>query len=79
MLVVCCPTCGFLLADKQIKFENEIKKINNIEKDKDKDKDKDKEIDIEKEKNNIINKLNIKRYCCKLRLLTYYDDAKNLV
>ena len=69
MLFVCCPTCGFLLADKQIPFENEIKKLNDIEN----------KVDRENFKNNIIKNLNIKRSCCKLRLLTYYDDSKNLI
>ena len=64
MLISCCPTCGTLLADKQIFFEKE-KRNNNIEKKNDYE--------------NIMKKLKIRRYCCKLRIITYYDDSKNLI
>lgn len=61
-----CPSCGRLLADKEIKYEEEIKKINN-------------EVLTEEERESkimkLIDSLEIPKnnYCCKIRIMTYID------
>lgn len=61
-----CPSCGRLLADKEIKFEEGIKKINNeILNEEEREKEIVKLVDsLEIPKNN---------YCCKMRILSYVD------
>ena len=60
MLYPVCPTCGFLLADKELKFKEKLKNI---------DKDDNDKHNIKK----IFNEMKIKRYCCRMRLITYID------
>lgn len=65
-LYIKCPSCGRLLGDKEIPFEEGIKKINS-------------EIltneEREKKISKLINSLEIpiENICCKTRLLTYVD------
>ena len=67
MLYPVCPTCGFLLADKELEYEKELQKICI------KDKDKDNEL------GKILDKLNVKRYCCRMRMITYVDLVKTII
>lgn len=63
MLYPICPTCGFLLCDKQIIFEEKKSKINN-----------DKNIvDKKKEIEKLLIQLGLKRYCCKMRMISYVN------
>ena len=63
MLYPICPTCSFLLADKQIIFEEKKLKINN-----------DKNIiDKKKEIEKLLKELGLKRYCCKMRMISYVN------
>ncbi len=61
-----CPSCGRLLADKELLFDKGIKEINN-------------EIlnDDEREQRimKLVNSLQIPKnnYCCKMRIMTYVD------
>ena len=65
MLYIVCPTCGYFIGKKTLQYEEEKEKIcNNPEL-----SDEEKEIKISE----IILKLNIRRYCCKMRLKTYKD------
>lgn len=66
MLYTKCPTCKQLLSDKELIYEeifdkicndNEIGKIND-----------DEANNLKKE---LVNSMNLERYCCKQRLLTY--------
>ena len=61
MLYPVCPTCGFLLADKELKFKAIMKEKCNEKKNND--------IDVEK----IFKELKVKRYCCRMRMITYLD------
>ena len=65
-----CPTCGFLFADKELDFYNKLEKVkcNNIE-----NKSNDNIII-----GNILDELNIKRYCCRMRIITYIDLVKEI-
>lgn len=62
-----CPTCGRLLADKEIIFEQKIKKINEQYKFKYVEKEK-KIIDLMNEL-----KIPVNNSCCKMRLITSID------
>lgn len=69
MLYMKCPTCKQLLGDKQLIYEklnNHIQQeymLGNIN-----------EQEYNKAKQEIIQKLNLDRYCCNMRLLTYLND-----
>lgn len=64
MLYLKCPTCKELLGNKQLIYEAELKKIC------------DKYTDIndtryENEKSDLIKKIGVKRYCCRMRIISY--------
>ena len=65
MLYITCPTCGYFLGPKTVKYEEEKKKIINDPK----YSDEEKEELITK----VLINLNIKRYCCKMRMMSYKD------
>jgi hypothetical protein len=67
MLYTICPTCGHLLADIELEF---TEKYNNIVESKDAEQKKDKEIE------KLFNDVKIKKYCCKMRLISYFDHIK---
>jgi len=67
MLYPVCPTCGHLLADIELEF---TEKYNNIVESK--SDEKKKENDIKK----LFNDVYIKKYCCKMRLISYFDHIK---
>ena len=68
MLYATCPTCGFLLADKQLPYESGIEKIL-----------ADKQLS-ENEKNTkrteLLDSLGVFRYCCRMRMLSYCQLEK---
>ena len=65
MLYIRCPTCGFFLGQITINYETEKKKICNnpnlIEEQK------------EDEISKLLKSLNLKRPCCKMRIMTGKD------
>ena len=67
MIYFKCPTCRTILANKEIIFEQEMEKICSKNLDK-KDENKLKE--------ELLNKLELKRYCCRQRVLTCSDLIK---
>ncbi len=71
MLQMICPTCGELLGNKQLIYEQKVKELEN------------KNISNEKindEKRKIINSLNIdeNKYCCRQRIIGFID-TNNIV
>lgn len=62
MLYFRCPTCKTDFANKQLVYEKELEKICNS---------KTTEEQKEKQKMALLDKLEIKRYCCRMRFLTY--------
>ena len=65
MLYIICPTCGYFLGQKVFIYEQEKDKINN-----------DPKLDLESKSNNItilLNNMKLRRYCCKMRFMTYTD------
>ena len=71
MLYATCPTCHNLLADKQLIFEEEKEKLDNNKKMSKKDK--------EKEMEKLLDKLFLKKYCCRMRMITYLDQVNIII
>jgi len=71
MLYPVCPTCQFLLADKQLIYETEFARISNNSK---LSEDKKK-----KEVEQLLNKLGLIRYCCRMRMISYVDQVKIII
>ena len=66
-----CPSCNFLLADKQIPYEKEIDKIVNNNKLTQKEKSE--------ARMKLLNDLHIFRECCRIRVMSYTPLEKILV
>lgn len=67
MLYITCPTCGYFLGQKTIEYELKKDKIcsnPNLSSEK-----------REEELSKLLKDLKLRRYCCKMRVMTY----KNLV
>lgn len=62
MLPPVCFSCGRLLADLQLIYEDELKKI---------DFSNDTDSIKEEKKKQILDKFKLNLYCCRMRLLTY--------
>ena len=68
MIYLKCPTCGYIIGNRQIKFENGLKEI---------ESDPNNTEDLKnKLKEELINSLDIKRYCCKMRVITYKNKTE---
>lgn len=68
MLPPRCPTCGHCLADIQIPFEEEKNKIignNNLNQD-----------EKNKKMSELLTKLGLNKWCCRMRVISYVDLAK---
>jgi len=71
MLYIVCPTCHHLLGDKQLYYEAELEKIcKSCEMGK---YDDEQEYQM---KVDLVNRLGLKRYCCKQRIMTYVELVK---
>jgi len=70
MLYPRCPSCKTYLSNKQLPFEEMMRQICN-------DKNlTESEKDMEKRK--VPDKLLLKRYCCRMRILTYIDEINTI-
>lgn len=63
MIYIKCPSCGYLLGNRQIPYEKGIYDIENNSA-----IDEDAKM---KQKIKLIESLKIKRYCCKMRIITF--------
>jgi DNA-directed RNA polymerase subunit N (RpoN/RPB10) len=68
MLYAKCPTCKTVLADKQVPLEEEMANICNNSNLNDNQKDK--------KKSELLDKLEIRNVCCRMRAITYIDLIK---
>ena len=71
MLYMSCPTCGFFIGQKTEEYDtkkNEICANPKLSK-------KDKEDQISK----LLNSLKFRRYCCKMRMMTYKDMVHEIL
>ena len=66
-----CPTCGYLIGQKSIEYNNERDKIW---------ADKKNNSDMVNDKlSKLMKSLKIRRYCCKMRLMSCKDLSKELI
>jgi len=92
MLYPVCPTCGRLLADIEVEFSDKYNKIiakgeyshsgttdNKIISKNTGGSKKELENKNEKEIEKLFNEYHIKKYCCKMRLITYFDHIKYII
>ncbi len=71
MLYMSCPTCGYFLGQIQYKWEKESDNICNNPKLTIEEK--------EKKKQELLLSLNIRRYCCKMRIISYKDIVQDIL
>ena len=70
MLYSTCPTCGFFLGLKVIEWESKSKEIcDNPEYTKEQK---------EELKENLLKTIKLKRYCCRMRLMSYKDLVQDI-
>ena len=71
MLYMTCPTCGFFIGQKTIEYENKKKEIC--------DNPKLSKEERENQISNLLKSLGIRRYCCRMRLMTYKDLVNDIL
>jgi DNA-directed RNA polymerase subunit N (RpoN/RPB10) len=71
MLYLTCPTCGYFLGQKVLEYETNKTLICNNPKLSVEEKD----IQLSK----LIINANLRRYCCKMRLMTYKDIVQDIL
>jgi DNA-directed RNA polymerase subunit N (RpoN/RPB10) len=71
MLYITCPTCGYFLGQKTIKYEQGKEAICSNPKLTQEEK--------EKELSKLLLSLGLRRYCCKMRMMTYKDLVKDIL
>ena len=71
MLYISCPTCGYFLGQKTIEYENGKQSIcsnPNLSTEQ-----KEKELSL------LLLSLKLRRYCCKMRMMTYKDIVQDIL
>lgn len=63
-----CPSCGTLIANRQIPYEKGLEEIES-------NPNLDEDMKLE-QKRILIEALKIKLYCCKMRLMTYINKTE---
>jgi DNA-directed RNA polymerase subunit N (RpoN/RPB10) len=71
MIYATCPTCGYVLASKASKYE--------LEKDKICSNPDFTEIEQGEQISQLIKSLGLRRYCCKMRIMTCKDIVQDIV
>ena len=71
MLYLSCPTCGYFLGQKTIEYEQSKEKIcSNPELSGEQ---------REQELSKLLLSLELRRYCCKMRMMTYKDIVQDIL
>jgi DNA-directed RNA polymerase subunit N (RpoN/RPB10) len=63
MIYLKCPTCGTIIGNRQIIYETKLKEIDN-----DPNIDEPEKL---RQKTKLIDSLELKRYCCRMRIMTF--------
>lgn len=63
MIYIRCPSCGYILGNRQMLYETKLDEIMNNP-----NLDEDAKLDL---KTKLVDSLNLKRYCCKMRVITF--------
>jgi DNA-directed RNA polymerase subunit N (RpoN/RPB10) len=71
MLYLTCPTCGYFLGQKTLEWETKSDEICNNPKFSEEEKG------IKKQE--LLLSLNLSRYCCKMRMMSYKDLVKDIL
>ena len=71
MLYIVCPTCGYFLGQKTLEYEEGKMKICNNPKLSAEER--------EKAISTLLLGLKIRRYCCKMRIMTYKDIVNDIL
>jgi len=71
MLYITCPTCGYFLGLKTIEWEKKSTDICNDPKLSEEEK--------EKKKSELIMSLELPRYCCRMRMMSYKDIVNDII
>jgi DNA-directed RNA polymerase subunit N (RpoN/RPB10) len=71
MIYIKCPSCGFLLGNRQIIYEKGLEEINS-----DPNTDNEKKLEL---KTKLVESLGIKKYCCKMRVITYRNLPETIL
>jgi len=71
MLYQTCPSCGFFLGNLLKKFEDEKEKICNDP--------KLNTYQVEEKIQKLIMSLKLRRYCCRMRFMTYKDLVQDII
>ena len=71
MLYLTCPTCGYFLGNKVHEYNTKKASICNNPKIDEKDQ--------EKEIQKVLNGLKLRRYCCRMRMMTYKDMVEEIL
>jgi DNA-directed RNA polymerase subunit N (RpoN/RPB10) len=66
-----CPTCGYFLGQVNINYDEEKNKICNNPKLSSEEK--------EKELSKLLLSLGLRRYCCKMRVMSYKDIVRDIL
>lgn len=68
MIYLKCPTCGYILGNRQVLYEIGLNEIES-------NPNNDEEIKLIL-KNKLIDSLQVEKYCCKMRIITYKNKAE---
>jgi DNA-directed RNA polymerase subunit N (RpoN/RPB10) len=71
MIYITCPTCGFFIGSKTIEFETKKEEIcsnNSLS-------EEEQAVEIQK----LIKGLGLRRYCCRMRMMTCKDIVQDIV
>jgi len=71
MLYITCPTCGYFLGLKTMEWETKSAIICNDPTLTDEEK--------EQRKTELLLSLNLRRYCCKMRMISYKDIVQDII
>lgn len=68
MIYLKCPTCGYLLGNRQKIYEQGLEEIESNP-----NNDEAKKLEL---KQKLVNSLELKRYCCTMRVITYKNKTE---
>lgn len=71
MIYITCPTCGYFIGCKTIEYETKKNEICSNPK----LSEEEQAIEIQK----VLKGLNIRRYCCKMRLMSGKDIVQDII
>jgi DNA-directed RNA polymerase subunit N (RpoN/RPB10) len=63
MIYIRCPSCGYILGNRQMLYEAKLDEIVSNP-----NLDEDAKLDL---KTKLVDNLKLKRYCCKMRVITF--------